>query len=356
MRRTLWLATPPRPTDPRRGDPGAGRAGATAHAGCFVRAVSRIRRAGLRRPRSRCSTPWGSTDRGRLAQWAAGRGAAAQTSLAPGKRYSASCRAHPGADHPRVHRQMLRARPTGGWLNGTYPYVAAEAWLLGGLGDLDRARGRGELADAGCALRSWHHRRPAVVDGLDGGENQGGAGRPGAVQVALDTGPGRVAADDDPLGGPRAWVAPLPGLDPTTMGWKERDWYLPVKAAEGFDRMATADRRSGWTAGLWGPGPKRGRRDPHPLLREGGTEKAPGDRRPGSARCRRRSARPGSRFGSLARSTPGCWDEQPSPGHPSLQPLTQARVAAPRRAWHQLAGRLAVGDPRRTGARLVDHC
>ena len=26
---------------------------------------------------------------------------------------------------------------------------------------------------------------------------------------------------------PEPWVALLPGLDPTTMGWKRRDWYLP---------------------------------------------------------------------------------------------------------------------------------
>jgi hypothetical protein len=27
----------------------------------------------------------------------------------------------------------------------------------------------------------------------------------------------------------------LPGLDPTTMGWKQRDWYLPEAAREAFD-------------------------------------------------------------------------------------------------------------------------
>ena len=32
----------------------------------------------------------------------------------------------------------------------------------------------------------------------------------------------------------------LPGLDPTTMGWKERGWYLPEAAADAFDRMGNA--------------------------------------------------------------------------------------------------------------------
>jgi hypothetical protein len=32
-----------------------------------------------------------------------------------------------------------------------------------------------------------------------------------------------------------SWVAVLPGLDPTIMGWKQRDWYLPDMSAEVFD-------------------------------------------------------------------------------------------------------------------------
>ena len=35
-------------------------------------------------------------------------------------------------------------------------------------------------------------------------------------------------------------MAALPGLDPTTMGWKERDWYLPPAAADAFDRNGNA--------------------------------------------------------------------------------------------------------------------
>jgi hypothetical protein len=35
-------------------------------------------------------------------------------------------------------------------------------------------------------------------------------------------------------------VALLPGLDPTTMGWKERAWYLPAACADTFDRMGNA--------------------------------------------------------------------------------------------------------------------
>ena len=48
-----------------------------------------------------------------------------------------------------------------------------------------------------------------------------------AVEVALEVGTGWVLPDDlDPAEEPEPWLAVLPGLDPTTMGWKERDWYL----------------------------------------------------------------------------------------------------------------------------------
>jgi hypothetical protein len=49
-----------------------------------------------------------------------------------------------------------------------------------------------------------------------------------------------VAPDDkgvEPVG---EWVALLPSLDPTTMGWKERDWYLPDTAQEAFDTNGNA--------------------------------------------------------------------------------------------------------------------
>ena len=51
----------------------------------------------------------------------------------------------------------------------------------------------------------------------------------------------RVAADDEePVADAEPWVALLPGLDPTTMGWKERAWYLPDACSDTFDRMGNA--------------------------------------------------------------------------------------------------------------------
>ncbi|WP_315094370.1 winged helix DNA-binding domain-containing protein [uncultured Cellulomonas sp.] len=80
----------------------------------------------------------------------------------------------------------------------------------------------------------------------------------GAVEVSLDGArSGWVLPDDvEPVGPVEPWVALLPGLDPTTMGWFERDWYLGPHRAQLFDSVgnggATAwvDGRivGGWAA------------------------------------------------------------------------------------------------------------
>ncbi|MDH3194567.1 MAG: winged helix DNA-binding domain-containing protein, partial [Acidimicrobiia bacterium] len=58
-----------------------------------------------------------------------------------------------------------------------------------------------------------------------------------AVAVDVDGSTGFVLSDDlDPVAPPDPWVALLPALDPTPMGWKERDWFVGDYAAALFDR------------------------------------------------------------------------------------------------------------------------
>ncbi len=45
------------------------------------------------------------------------------------------------------------------------------------------------------------------------------------------------------------WAALLPPLDPTTMGWKERDWYLGSYKEQLFDTAGNAGPTCGGTAG-----------------------------------------------------------------------------------------------------------
>jgi hypothetical protein len=77
----------------------------------------------------------------------------------------------------------------------------------------------------------------------------------GAVEVSLAEGQGWLApGDEEPERPVGPWVALLPGLDPTTMGWKQRDWYLPAAAAHAFDRMGNAGPTiwvDGQVAGAW---------------------------------------------------------------------------------------------------------
>jgi hypothetical protein len=156
--------------------------------------------------------------------------------LAPGKAYAAVQSAHTRVLYILGFAgQMLRGRPSS-WINGAYRYVDAESWLPGGLGDLDPQAAAGELAGRwlqrfGPATTidlqwwmGWTMRRTkqALVDC-------------GAVEAELDSGPGWLAADDPPLTPAEPWIAVLPGLDPTIMGWKQRDWYLPDSSREVFD-------------------------------------------------------------------------------------------------------------------------
>jgi hypothetical protein len=135
--------------------------------------------------------------------------------------------------------RVLRARPTGSWINGQYRWAAAHDWAPGFTEPLDaraaaatvarrwlRAFGPGTQADlqwwAGWTVTAT---RRALAD-------------VGAVEVELAEGPGFVLPDDvdpPPEAGPS--VALLPGLDPSTMGWKQRAFHLdPAHVPVLFDR------------------------------------------------------------------------------------------------------------------------
>jgi hypothetical protein len=75
----------------------------------------------------------------------------------------------------------------------------------------------------------------------------------GAVQVGLDSGPGYALPDDleiEPEVAPSA--ALLPGLDVTTMGWFDRDWYLGAHRGQVFDRSGNAGPTAWWNGRVVG--------------------------------------------------------------------------------------------------------
>jgi hypothetical protein len=75
----------------------------------------------------------------------------------------------------------------------------------------------------------------------------------GAVDVDLHGDPGYALADDlEPEPDAPPWCALLPGLDVTTMGWSQRDWYLGEHRAQVFDRSGNAGPTAWWNGRVVG--------------------------------------------------------------------------------------------------------
>ncbi|MFK4083704.1 winged helix DNA-binding domain-containing protein [Kribbella sp. NPDC020789] len=75
-----------------------------------------------------------------------------------------------------------------------------------------------------------------------------------AVEVSLDGGrTGWVLPDDVQPETPEPWAALLPSLDPTVMGWKERDFYLdPADRPYLFDSNGNAGNTAWWDGRIVG--------------------------------------------------------------------------------------------------------
>jgi hypothetical protein len=188
--------------------------------------------------------------------------------LAVGTKYEGTQNAH-----SRVLLQLgfeaalVRTRPTGTWINGQYTWAAMDTWLPGGLlrdGDLQRGGGAAsgsvspdvERQAARELAELWLQRfgPGTTIDlqwwaGWTVTMTKRALADISAVEVDLDGQPGWVAAADPLVAGStgsrqhdgeQPWTAVLPGLDPTVMGWKQRDWYLPPSAVGAFDSNGNA--------------------------------------------------------------------------------------------------------------------
>jgi hypothetical protein len=138
--------------------------------------------------------------------------------------------------------RIVRARPLGSWVSGQYRWARTEDWLGEPLEALDHREACAELVrryvDAfgpvtTTDVRWW--------TGWTARLASASLQAAGVVEIALDEGVGFVLQDDvEPVDAPDPWVALLPGLDPTVMGWKERLWYLGRHAPQLFDRAGNA--------------------------------------------------------------------------------------------------------------------
>jgi Winged helix DNA-binding domain len=144
--------------------------------------------------------------------------------------------------------KLVRGRPRGGWTKGQYRWVTAGAWLSDPVSELDTEQARAELvrrwlASFGPAteldIRWW--------TGWAARETRAALAAVAPETIELDGAAGFVLAGDaEPVEPVEPVAALLPTLDPTTMGWKERDWYLGPHGAALFDRAGNAGPTVWW--------------------------------------------------------------------------------------------------------------
>lgn len=156
---------------------------------------------------------------------------------------------------------LVRARPMGTWRSSQYRWAATRHWSDQAPSPLTEDEGRTGIASRYIAthgpvtltdLKWWtgwtmtQARR--ALSGLD------------IESVLLDDGQeGLVlAGDSEASDEPTRTVSLLPALDPTVMGWKQRDWYLGPHAGELFDTNGNAGPTvwsDGRVIGGWGQRP-----------------------------------------------------------------------------------------------------
>ena len=157
--------------------------------------------------------------------------------------------------------RIVRGAPRGKWTSSQWSWAPAESWFESPLPELEPGPARVELARRWLAAYG-----PATVGDLKWwsgwtlGHTRDSLAELGAIEVDLDGEEGLVLPDDlEPEPGVEPWVALLPALDPTVMGWKERAWYLGGHAPQLFDRNGNAGPTVWWdgrVVGGWA-----GRRD-----------------------------------------------------------------------------------------------
>lgn len=135
--------------------------------------------------------------------------------------------------------RIVRTRPTGSWRSSQYHWAATEAWFGGARPALDQRAARAALTRRYLAT----HGPATTIDvqwwtGWTKRRTTAALAEVEAQAVALAGGAEAWVLPDDhaPVKAEGARVALLPGLDPTPMGWKERDFYLGPHAGRLFDK------------------------------------------------------------------------------------------------------------------------
>jgi hypothetical protein len=141
-----------------------------------------------------------------------------------------------------AHGHIVRGRPIGTWLSQQYRWSRTDDWLAVRPDPVDEDAARQELA------RQWLSSfGPAPVADLKWWTGwtmtaaRQAIAAAGAVEVDLGNAQGFALPDDlDGTDDPGDWVALLPALDPTVMGWADRGWFLGDHKESLFDTNGNA--------------------------------------------------------------------------------------------------------------------
>ena len=149
---------------------------------------------------------------------------------------------------------IARSRPLGTWISTQHRWAPMSSWLADGVPAVPTADARAELVSRW--LRTFG---PALVTDLKWwtgwtlGATRAALTAAGAVEVDLDGVSGVALSDDlERTKARRPWVALLPALDTTVMGWQARGWFLGEHAPRLFDRSGNAGPTVWWNGRVVG--------------------------------------------------------------------------------------------------------
>ncbi|MET9113073.1 winged helix DNA-binding domain-containing protein [Streptomyces longwoodensis] len=157
-----------------------------------------------------------------------------------------------------VEGKVVRGRPLGSWTSSQFRWALAPAHP-----ELDASVAQAEL------LRRWLSVCGPATEadlkwwtGWRVTEVRRALAAIGAREVVVDEGPAYVTEDDEeavPEAAAEPWAALLPALDPTAMGWQQRDWYLAPELRDAlFDRSGNVGPTVWWdgrVVGSWAQRP-----------------------------------------------------------------------------------------------------
>jgi hypothetical protein len=150
--------------------------------------------------------------------------------------------------------QVVRATNAGGWTVSRPRWASMESWLGEPLEAPSDEEGTRRLVE--LWLRSFGPGTEADIKWWLGSTLTAvrrALAELQAVDVELDGRTGYVLPDDlQPTDPVEPWAALLPPLDPTTMGWHERDWYLGPYREQLFDTAGNGGPTIWWDGRIVG--------------------------------------------------------------------------------------------------------